>query len=319
MVNSTASAPSAAAASSELRGSLLVLVSTVAYGSMPIMTKLAYAEGSSPTGLLALRFLIALAVMTALAPRAPAPPFRQRLVLWGLGVVFVGNAAAYFQALTTVPAALVSLLLYTYPVIVTVLASLLGLESLRVRSLLAALLVVAGSALTVGLGALAHVPRGAWLALLSALIYATYIVLGSRFAASVPTETAARHLVQVCAVAFVGWGAATDQLAWPPSLTLWMMLVGIGVFSTVVALRAFLAGLALVGPGRAAVLSSLEIVVTLVLATLFLGEVVTLRQWCGGALILAGVAAQNASVLGPRGLLRPRANIELPGKPGGAV
>jgi drug/metabolite transporter (DMT)-like permease len=293
-------APSVTAASSEIRGSLLVLLSTAAYGSMPIMTKLAYAEGSSPTGLLAARFLIALAVMTALAPRAPSPPWRQRLVLWGLGAVFVGNAAAYFQALTTVPAALVSLLLYTYPVIVTLLAALLGLETLRVRSLLAALLVVAGGALTVGLGALAEVPRGAWLALVSALVYASYIVLGSRFAASVPTEIAARHVVQVCAVAFAGWGAATGQLAWPRTFTLWALLVGIGVFSTVVAMRAFLAGLAHVGPGRAAVLSSLEIVVTLVLATLFLGEVVTARQWCGGALILAGVAAQNAGLLKSR-------------------
>jgi drug/metabolite transporter (DMT)-like permease len=290
----------------ETRGLLLVLVSTAAYGSMPIMTKLAYREGLSSTGLLALRFLIALLVMTALAPRAPVPPLRQRFVLWGLGLVFVGNAAAYFQALTTVPAALVSLLLYTYPVLVTLLAALLGLETLRVRSLLAALLVVAGSALTVGFGALAHIPRGAWLALLAALVYATYIVLGSRFAATVPTETAARHVVQVCAVAFTGWGAATAQLVWPRSLTLWALLLGIAVLSTVVALRAFLAGLARIGPGRAAVVSSLEIVVTLGLATLFLGEVVTLRQWCGGGLILAGVAVQNASALaGVRGRALP--------------
>jgi drug/metabolite transporter (DMT)-like permease len=233
-------------------------------------------------------------------PRAPAPPWRQRLVLWGLGLVFVGNAAAYFQALTTVPAALVSLLLYTYPVIVTLLAALLGLEALRVRSLLAALLVVAGSALTVGLGTLAHVPRGAWLALVCAVVYASYIVLGSRFAANVPTEMAARHVVQVCALAFAGWGAATGQLVWPRTFTLWALLLGIAVFSTVVALRAFLAGLARVGPARAAVLSSFEIVVTLVLATLFLGETVSLRQWCGGALILTGVAAQNAHVLRSR-------------------
>jgi drug/metabolite transporter (DMT)-like permease len=297
---------------SEIRGSLLVLASTVAYGAMPIMTKLAYAQGLSPTGLLALRFLIALAVMTVLAPRAPAPPLRQRLVLWGLGLVFVGNAAFYFQALTTVPAALVSLLLYTYPVIVTLLSAFFGLEALRVRSLLAALLVVTGSALTVGLGALAHIPRGAWLALLSALVYASYIVLGSRFASAVPTETAARHVVQVCALAFAVWGGATGQLALPRSATVWALLLGIAVLSTVVALRAFLAGLARVGPARAAVLSSLEIVVTLVLATLFLGEVVALRQWCGGALILSGVAVQNASALGAIGRALPR-------RPAGAV
>jgi drug/metabolite transporter (DMT)-like permease len=291
-----------------MSGVLYLLVSTAAYGSMPIMAKLAYDEGCTPSELLAVRFLIALAVMTALAPRAPSPPFQQRLVLWGLGGVFVGNAAAYFQALTTVPAALVALVLYTYPVVVTLLAALLGLESLTLRALFAAGLVVAGSALTVGVGSLAEIPRGAWLAFFSSLIYAAYIVLGSRFAARVPTETATRHLVQVCALVFGGWAAFTGQLVWPASLTLWALLTGIAIFSTVVAMRAFLAGLALVGPARAAVISSLEIVVTLALATLFLGETVSARQALGGVLILAGVAVQNARLLD----LYPRRRPALP-------
>src|SRR3989442_1238521 len=107
------------------------------------------------------------------------PPRRERLRLWGLGLVFVTNTFTYFTALQTVPAATVALLIYSYPVIVTLLAALAGLEILRLRSLVAALLAFAGCALTAS-GPLPAAP-GVGYALVTAVIYAVYIVLGSRF------------------------------------------------------------------------------------------------------------------------------------------
>jgi len=64
-----------------------------------------------------------------------------------------------------------------------------------------------------------------------------------------------------------------------------------------VAMTTFLAGMALVGPTRASVLASLEVIVTLVLAFLLLGERLTPWQWAGAALILGAVAFQNAAAL----------------------
>jgi drug/metabolite transporter (DMT)-like permease len=64
-----------------------------------------------------------------------------------------------------------------------------------------------------------------------------------------------------------------------------------------VAMTAFLAGMALVGPTRASVLSSLEVIVTLVLAFALLGERLGPGQWAGAALILGAVAFQNLGVL----------------------
>jgi len=62
-------------------------------------------------------------------------------------------------------------------------------------------------------------------------------------------------------------------------------------------MTAFLAGMALVGPTRASVLSSLEVIVTLVLAFLLLGERLGPRQWAGAGLILGAVVFQNLGVL----------------------
>jgi drug/metabolite transporter (DMT)-like permease len=65
------------------------------------------------------------------------------------------------------------------------------------------------------------------------------------------------------------------------------------VVCTVIALRAFLAGMALVGPARAAVASSVEVPVTIALAVAFLGERIGAREVTGGALILGAVAMHN--------------------------
>jgi drug/metabolite transporter (DMT)-like permease len=284
------------AESEERQGLILVLVSTLAYGTLPVIGKAAYAAGVRPEPLLAWRFVIAAALFALLSRgKGPSISLRQRFVLWGLGVVFVVNALAYFTALETVPAATVALLIYTYPVIVTLLSGFAGLDPLTPRGLGGAGLAVAGCALT-ATGEIAG-GSGVLYALASAFIYATYVVLSSHFATGVPSLTAALHLAQASAVVCIGWALGRGGLAVPPSFPAWAAIVGLAVISTVVALRAFLAGLARVGPARASVLSSLEVVVTMGLAVLVLGERLGPRQWAGALLILAAVAFQNLATL----------------------
>lgn len=282
----------------EARGLVFVLVAAAAYASMPIVGKFTYAEGVRPHTAVAWRFAVAVAVFALLQRRGEPPlPWRRRVVLWALGLVFVVNALAYFAALATVPAATVAVLVYSYPVLVVLLSAAAGFEPLTVRSVLAALLAFAGCALTTGgLGGLTAQP-GIVLVLLSALVYAIYVVLGSRFAKDVPAEAAARHLVQTCAVVLVPWAAWRGELVLPPSAAAWGWLLALGVLCTVVPIRAFLAGIQRIGAGRAAVLSSVEVLITIGLAVVLLGEPLSLRQAAGAALILSAVALQNLGAL----------------------
>lgn len=283
----------------ETRGIALVALSTMAYGILPILAKVAYAAGVAILPLLAWRYVIAAVLIALLERGGQPPPLRTRLRLWAIGSVFVFNSIAYFRALEQIPASVTALVLYTYPVLVAFLAALVGVERLRWRALLAALGAFAGCALTAG-GA----PQGeplplsgiAW-ALLAALIYASYIVLSSRFGAGVPARVLALHLAQAAAVLCVAFALADGGLSLPLDPRALLAVAGMGVVSTVVAMTTFLAGMALIGPTRASVLSSLEVIVTLVLAFLFLGERLSPWQWAGAALILGAVALQNLGVL----------------------
>ncbi len=281
-------------ANPEVKGLLLVLAAAFAYGTMPVLTKLAYAAGVTLPALLAYRFLLAAALFAVLGWKAPAIPWRQRLLLWAVGSVFIGNALTYFTALQHTPAAIVSLLLYSYPVMVTLLAPLFGLERLRARGVAAALLAFGGCALTAAGASLSGVSvYGVTMTLLSAFIYAVYVIVSSRFSSDIPAEVAAAHLSQACAVFFVIAGLVRGELAVPATVTAWGLIAAIAVLCTVFALRSFLAGLALVGPARASVASSVEVLISIGLAVAVLGERVGAREVIGGVLILGAVALHN--------------------------
>ena len=273
-----------------------MVVSTVAYGSLPILAKLAFAAGVRTTGLLAWRFTGACALFVLLARHAPPLALGARFTLWGLGVVFVGNTICYFGALQTIPASTASLIFYTYPVIVTLLSAALGLDRFTLRSVSAAVMAVSGCALTAGAVA-GSSPRGVILALATAVIYASYVMLGSRYAAGIPSETVALHVTQACAAIFLPLAVLRGGLWLPRAPAAWGLVAFLAVFCTVVPIRAFLAGLARVGPARAAVVSSLEVLVTIALAAAVLHERIGPRQWTGGALILGGVLLQNLGAL----------------------
>ena len=277
----------------EAKGVALVLLSTASYATLPILGKVAYGAGVTTGPLLAWRFTLGGLILALLGGGARLC-MRERAMLWGLGAVFALNAFSYFVALRTVPASTAVLLVYSYPVMVTLLSAAAGLEALTRRGMLAALLAFAGCGLTVR-GPVTG-SSAVFLVLLSAFGYASYVVLSGRFARHVPSAVVAAHLAQVGAVMAIPFALLDGGLAMPPRIDAWLAVLGMAVLSTVVAVRAFLSGMSRIGAARASVLSSLEVLMATFLAVAFLGERLEVRQVLGGALILGGVALQNVAV-----------------------
>src|SRR5207245_3252803 len=76
---------------------------------------------------------------------------------------------------------------------------------------------------------------------------------------------------------------------WPRTRAGWVAVLGIAIISTVAAIILFLAGVERVGPTRAAVLSTVEPVCTVLLAAPLLGETVARSQLLGCGLTLRGL------------------------------
>jgi drug/metabolite transporter (DMT)-like permease len=265
---------------------------------MTIFGKLAYDAGVEVGALLLVRFGLAAIVLTAVALAARA--FRgldRRTVVTGLLMGAVGyatQAGLFFLALERMDASLLTLLLYTYPALVTGAAVGLGRERLSSRRLTALALSTCGTALVLaGAGAGALDPLATVLGVGAAAAYTAYILTGDRVVSGVD-PLALSALVTTGATATF---AAVALAGGGPDLSFdaagWGWLGAIALVSTAGAIIAFFAGLARVGPSGAALLSTLEPVVTVGLAALAFSEALTAVQLLGGAFVLATVVVLN--------------------------
>lgn len=258
---------------------------------MPIFAKYAYADGMDLPTLLFLRFLMAGLLMAGVMILRDArwPHGHNFWVLVAMGGLWYSvQAFCYFQALKYATAGLTALLLYLYPVIVTLLSALFFRRRLTHVRLLAVLAALFGTGLAVG-GSLGGSALGIILGVGAALIYSIYILVGERVTA---TEDAIASGAVVMLSGAVTYGAVLflgDGMSLPASAVGWVWVGSIALFSTVLGMVGFLLAMQRLGAADAATFSTLEPVVTVVLAAIFLGEEIGVWQGFGGAIILCAV------------------------------
>lgn len=273
-------------------GVACVIASAIGFGCMGIFAKFAYAAGAATTTILFLRFLIAGTVLAVLMHHQdlPWPRGRDLHLLIALGALaYVGQAFCFFTALHYASAGLVALLLYLYPAFVTLAAAALGRERLTAFKAGAVGVTLGGIFLTVS-GALDGAPVGIVFGVGAAVIYTVYILVGERVTPRTGVIPAATVIMLAAAAVYgvVTWLAGPQ---WPATPGGWGAVAGIALLSTAVAMVGFFAGMQRLGAADTATLSTLEPVVTLFLAALFLNESLGALQLLGAALVLLAVVA----------------------------
>lgn len=275
---------------SRLLGAFFVIFSAIGFGAMAIFGKIAFASGASTSTVLFVRFLIAgsLMVLVMTALRQKWPKGRDLLILVGMGMIgYAGQAFCFFSALHHATAGLTGLLLYLYPALVIVFSALLGRRKLTLGKSLLALLSLFGILLTVSDG-LAGTPLGIAFGVGAALVYTVYILVGEGVSARTGANSAACVIMLGAALVF-GCVMLVEGPKPPASLDGWLAIGAIAVFSTLMPITFFFAGMRHLGAGDASTLSTLEPVVTLLLAYLFLGETLGPIQALGAALVIVAV------------------------------
>jgi len=273
-------------------GVALVIGSACCFGTLGVFGKLAYRLGLTTPQLLSYRFGLAAILLwvAAMILRQGLPPRRSLvgLALMG-GAGYVGQSGSYFSALHFIPASTNALLLYTFPVVVTLLATVLFHEPLGWLKLGAVGLAFLGTVLVVEAQLRAAAPIGIALGLGSAAFYSGYILYGSRLLPGLPPVSATAMIMTSAAVVWTAYATINGQLAvdWtPPRL---LLIASFAVVGTTIPVLTFILGLRLLGPSRAAILSTFEPASTVLLAVIILGESANPIQYVGGALILASV------------------------------
>lgn len=281
------------------QGTALVLISAAGFGAMSIFAKAAYAAGANVPTTLFVRFLLASIVLWGGLAATGRARFglsaRAVGVCVGLGAIGYGAMSlAFFSALEYVPASLASLVLYTYPPVVTLLAFIFLREGLDRRKCLALAAAALGLVLVLGLGAGTVRGVGIVLALVASASYSVYIIAARVVLRGVPPLAASAIVIAAAGATFGIYGALSGTLRLSMSIPAYAAIAGMAVVSTVLAIATFFAGLERVGASRAAILSTFEPVVTLTLAAAVLGERLAPVQLAGGVCILGAVFLLHA-------------------------
>lgn len=281
----------------------LILVMIV-WGSTYVVTKAAVRE-IPPLALAALRFLIAAVVLVPIAMargglmRLPRPVPLAPLVwmgLTGIAILTVG-----FNYGLVYGSASQGALIYALGPAAVALAAVLGLrEALSRRRITGIVLSVAGATLVVAAGepdrAAPRPVLGALCMFVGVVAWAYYTVLAKRLAG-------ADQVVVIACVSIIGMAmllplAAIELLQRPmprPTLEAWLGTVFLGAIASAVAYVVYSRVLRELDASLVGAYFTLDPIVGVATAALFLGEVLRGGQFVGGAIALVGMwlAASN--------------------------
>lgn len=271
-------------------GVLLIAISAASFGLMPIFAKIAYSAGTSTYSLLFLRFLVAAAFMFLLLfiKKLNLPSKKEMLIFLLLGAVgYVGQSFCYFTALNYASSSVVSLLLYTYPALVMIGSTIFLKEKITVQKVISLCLALIGAVVIIGAEFHAN-PTGIVLSILSAVFYSVYILISSQVVkAGMGIQSSAFIMLGAAVV----YGIMNLFLGFtPPTQINGLVAVAmIALISTVLAFWSFFTGMEKTGPSTAALVSTLEPVVTVLSSVIILSEKITVNIIAGGCLVLAAL------------------------------
>jgi len=272
-----------------LTGILLIATSAAGFGTLAIFGRFLYDAGVDTFTMLFLRFSISAIVMVILlmTRKESLPKGRLLGLLIGMGALgYVGQSFTYLSAIKYASAGLVALLLYLYPMFVFILSVIFLHEKATWIKIVALVVALIGTALTVD-------PKGGevmgvLLAIAAAAIYSVYIIVGTdvmKHESAFQSST----VIFTSAGAVYGILTAINGAHFPANNSGWFAMAGIVVIATVIPVITFLTGLGMVGPTNAAMLSTLEPVVTVLLAAWLFQEHLSIIALLGGGLILFAV------------------------------
>jgi drug/metabolite transporter (DMT)-like permease len=284
------------------RGARNALLASFFLGWAPILGKLAYSVGVAPYTLAAVRTLVAAGLLWILFlvfwRRSLILNWREMLGCVAVGAVNGVGSLLYYSGLQRLDASLASFLGTLYPLWVVVFLTASG-EPLRWLTLVRLLGALGGVYLLTGAGRGEPDWLGAMLMVASAAINGWYLVMGQWVLADTPSRPAALYiLTSMGGVVTLARILQGDPMVSIPSLG-WAAILGLGVTTAISRVLMF-SGLERLGGTEAALIGLMELLVSLLLAFVLLGERLTPLQWFGGLVLLVSV------LVGRRGAQPPR-------------
>lgn len=273
-----------------LAGFVYVLISALFMSLLPILGKLSYSLNLGPLESLFLRYLFAFSLLAAyliIIKRQPVFIFSPLVLAQGIFLIIA--SILYFLALQYLSAGLTSVIFFTHPVLVAILAIILYKEHFNLQLAGGLIISLTGIILISGIGDhLSISPLGFLLAVLASFFYAIYSLIGQKnMESNDPIRlTANLSFIALIVLSLLNFKAILQF----SDFSVAQLFIGllIGLSSTILAVSFLMQGIKYIGASLATLISSVEPAFTILIAFIVLSEKMSLYEGLGSFLVFVG-------------------------------
>lgn len=278
--------------SNSKKGALILLLSALGFSFLPIFTLYAYRGKINVTTLLLIRFSIATLILFIYVFKKYKKLNickKDLLYLFILGAVCYNlQARFYLSSVKYISASLAALFLYTFPIIVTLASFFIFKEKITKKIGASICISFIGLVMILGTSIGKINGTGVLLAIGAAFVYSIYILLGNRLLKKIPPLITSAFVILFSTFGVLVLSVVSEPINFNFDKRALLPILGIILFSTVLAVLTFFRGMELVGPAKASTISMLEPVFTVIFSSLLLHEHMTILQLIGGIVVLGG-------------------------------
>ncbi|WP_096271978.1 EamA family transporter [Paucisalibacillus globulus] len=280
------------------KGIILVLIGAGCFGFTPVFAKLGFSYGYSLGQITIVQMLISflvLWVLTLLNKRASFKGVNRKNILPIIMTgCFVGlTSIFYYGSMQYLPASLAIILMFQFVWIGIILDWIFTKVKPAPITVVSIILILVGVffASDIITGDIQGLPiKGFVYGILSAFTYAGFIFFSGKVAVHVDAWTRTSIMVTGSTILVLVLFMRDIPTIIPLEGSLVAVAIGVALFGAVLPPLFFTAGAPLISGGLANILTSFELPVAILSASILLSETVTPLQWIGTAIILGAIA-----------------------------
>jgi probable blue pigment (indigoidine) exporter len=261
-------------------------------GISDVLAKIVLLGGVDVVSMLSFRSLVGLAFVATWFRfgRHAAANTQVRVISMVVGVIFAGLIFCLFKSIATIDVPTAVLSYFTYPLLTGLTAALAGLEPLRWKGMVCAVVAFCGLALLIDAHPAGFAVAGVVYAIGAAACRTAVLLVTRAYLVGADARLTTWYSMLSSTIIFVL--ASTAQQAWtmPQSAIGWSCLIALSLATTAAILFVFLSTVR-IGAFRTAVIMHLEPLTATILSGFVLGEIFTPMQALGMVVMLGGLIA----------------------------
>ena len=275
------------------KGNLIAIIASIAYGLNPFFALPLYEEGMQVDSVLFYRYLFGalfLAIIMLFKKQSFAVKKKEVIPLICLGLLFTFSSVFLFDSFNYMDAGIACTILFVYPVMVAIAMAIFFKERMSLLTYSCIALALVGVGMLYDGGDAPLNLTGMALVLLSALAYASYIIVVNKSVVSNMNAIKLTFWAILCGTVIL-FIKLSLRAGFQPieSSNAWFNIMGLAFFPTVISMILIAVAINKIGSTQTSIVGSLEPITALAIGVIIFNEPITLRIILGVILILFAV------------------------------